>query len=228
MTTLTPDGHVVEWFGTLFGELAEAYPNVRIREGTTRRYAEALQDLSPDQIKAAMAAAILECDWFPPVAKIRTFVAPSADDAALLAWVGLLDAAAQVGAYRSLEIADACAAEALVRAAGSWGEFCALEDGPALATVRTGFLAAYRDARRRLRQAPPMRLAGLLEAAGHVSRAPTVWTARLTAGWRIEQVREYPALPAGRDVNRLSNGGPNEEDNDEAAEPERIDDAERP
>ena len=119
----------------------------------------------------------------------------------------MLEAAKDIGAYRSLEVEDACTAEALVRAIGSWGEFCRLTEGPALALARTSFLACYRNARRRLGPSlPSVRIAGLLEADGNVSRESFAWFGRLTAAGRVEQVREQAMLPAGAPVNQLTDG----------------------
>lgn len=205
MSTLTHDGYVQDWFLKAFEEMAEAYPSMRVRAGTGKIYAQALADLTPDQIRGAMGRAMLDCKFFPSIAELRSYVVAPAEEAALLAWTGLLEAAIKIGGWQSLEVEDPCVAEALTRTAGSWSEFCALE-GPALTYLRQSFLAAYKDARRRNHQVAPVRLAGRCETSGNYRQLPAAWHGRLRADGRIEEGREQSSLPEANDVNRLTSG----------------------
>lgn len=189
------DGAVTPEFAALMVALAEAYPSARLRESTVRMYAQQLADLSLDQVKAAMAAAIRDSEFFPTVAFIRKQVLGSADDAALVAWSAFANAAISAGAYSSVEIEDGCAAEALVVVFGSWAEFCETPDGPQLALKRQEFLAAYRTARRSPQA--PRRLPGLCEATGRYPSgllAPHVWTATITATGSVLARREQKRI----------------------------------
>lgn len=205
MSTLTDDGYVADWFLKAFEEMAEAYPAMRIRAGTGKIYAHALADLTREQITGAMGRAMLDARFFPSIAEIRSYVVAPAEDAALLAWAGLLDAAARIGGWQSLDVDDPCCAEALTRAAGSWSDFCELE-GPGLAHVRQLFIAAYKDARRRPQSDGPVRLRGRCETSGNYQQLPAAWHGRLRADGRIEEGREQAALPASADVKRLTDG----------------------
>jgi hypothetical protein len=205
-SALADDGNVAGWFGDLMKDLAEAYPSMKLRERQIRVYAAALADLTPEQVKGAFGRAILECRWFPSVSEIRQFVGPSPEDRALLQWDALRKAAREVGAWASIAIEDAAAGIALKAAVGSWEAFCALEEGASLGVARSSFLAAYRDARRRLPpRAEPVRLVGLCEAASAVD-APG-WVGRLTLDGQVVSERAQPALQAGPDVKRLTAGG---------------------
>ena len=210
-SSLTPDGHVSEWFGRLMFETAEA-AGVKVSEARVRIYAADLKDLPPEQVITAVRRARRDgSGFFPLIAEIFRQVGPSPDDQALLAWSYLCQAVSRVGVYASIEIEDACAAEALQHAAGSWSGFCELESGPGLMVIRQAFLAGYRDARRRIPpDALPVRLTGSLEGSGSYERVPAVWVGRLTASGQVVSERERPALPAGQAVNRLTNGDANE------------------
>lgn len=203
MSTFNADGTIAAWFGRLFEDLAEAYPSMRVRAGQVKVYAQALQDLTPDQIRAAMGRAILDNKFFPSVAELRAYVLPMPDDAAVLAWAALEQAASKIGAWQSLECEDPCVAEALLVAAGDWPSFCALEEGPQKMVVRQSFLAAFKDARRKVPVgAPPLRCAGLLPTGP--SRAGLA-VGRITARGEVVAGREASELPAGQ-TGRLTDG----------------------
>ena len=135
-------------FAELMVTLAEAYPSVKLREGTVTMYAAELGDLPLAVVDRAMRQAVRESEWFPTIATIRRYANGSADDRALLAWNALGKAATAFGSWASLEIEDSLAATALRSTFGSWPAFCEMEDGPALALKRQEFLAAYRAAAR--------------------------------------------------------------------------------
>jgi hypothetical protein len=196
-------GNVLPRFAELMVKLAGAW-GTRLDEVRIRVYALALGDVPFDDVQRACGQAIKESRYFPSVAELRACVAPSGEDAGLIAWTALWQAAATVGAYVSIVVEDGAAAEALETVFGSWAVFCETDDGPGLGARRQEFLAAYRAARRRARG--PVRLIGLLPAvpdalAGHV------WVARI-AGARVTVERggqrqlcgaERAALPAGRE-----------------------------
>lgn len=207
MSTLAPDGHVAEWFGRIMLETAEA-TNTKLTEAKIRVYAHDLQEFTPPQLVAAMRRCRREGKgFFPAVAEVIREIEPSPDDRAMLAWTALEAAAAQIGAYQSIEIEDAAAAEALVAVFGSWASWCEMERGPDLLTKRQQFLAAYRDARRQMPTSPaPVRCAGLLEASGRYERKPALAVGRITARGEVIAGQEAPELPAGQTVNRLTDG----------------------
>jgi hypothetical protein len=127
--------------------LGSAY-GTKVPAERMRQYAIALGDLDIDAVRIAAASAVRECSFFPTIAELRRLAVGTAEDAALLAWTSLGEAASRIGAWQDIEIEDGCAAAALVAVFGSWPTFCQLEEGPALAQRRVEFLAAYRQARR--------------------------------------------------------------------------------
>lgn len=205
-SSLTPNGDASEWFGALFKDLAAAYPSMKVSERQVRVYAMAMTDLTPEQVRTAMGRAILECRFFPAVAELRGMVSATADDRAVLAWASLREAVAKVGIYESIEIEDACAAEALTVASGSWTHFCELEEGPALMVTRQTFLAAYRDAVRRHRLDAPVRLPGLCEASGQYDPSKPVWVGRIARTGHVSSEREQAALPSAASAQQLPAG----------------------
>jgi len=206
-SSLTPEGNASRWFGKLIFETAEAYGIKDLTEARVRVYAMDLADLSEEQVTLAIRRLRREGSaFFPQISEIRKQVAPSPDDAAMLAWSSLQDAASSVGAYASLEVEDAHIATALLRVCGSWSGYCALE-GPALLAKKHEFLAAYRDARRTpVARAVSARLPGLCEATGSGVRDQRVWVGRLLADGRVSVDRDRPALAEGRTPGQITDG----------------------
>lgn len=202
-STLTPDGHVAEWFAVLLFEAAEA-AGTKITEARVRIYAAELGDLAPAEIVAAVRRLRREgSGFFPQIVEIRRAILGSPDDAAILAWTGLEHAATAIGAWQPCLIDDPAAALAVQRVFGSWPALCGTERGPAWLVKRQEFLAAYRDARRMEAAAPaPVRFAGL------VGETPTAraWAGRLLIDGRVEYVADVQALPGTPDVKHLTNG----------------------
>lgn len=163
MSHQKPDGHVTESFAEFMCRLAEAW-GINLSEGRIRVYAAGLSDIPLDRIKSVCSKLVRDSQFFPTVAAIRAGIEATPEDAGVLAWAALRKAAADVGAWTTVTIQDGAAAAALDAVFGSWPEFCALEDGPALHTRRQEFLAAYRVAR--WANASPARLRGLCEATG--------------------------------------------------------------
>lgn len=196
--SLSEDGqNASEGFGELMKNLAAAYPSFRANERQMRVYAQALQDLTQEQIKFAMARAVTESRFFPSVSELRSYVGPSIEERAVLAWGALREATESVGSYASLDCEDPCVAIALQQAAGSWPGFCALEEGPQLHTVRQTFIAAYRDACRRVGPITrPIRLNGTCETLTTKTAEVQGWVGTLTADGRVFSARESTrALP---------------------------------
>ncbi len=186
---MTTDVHVDTEFAKELVILAEAF-GARLTEARIRIYAEALGDLTIEQVRTARRRAVQECQYFPQAAELLRLVRPTTDDAALLAWTGLQHAASSVGAYAPLVVEDAYAAEAFVRVFGSWPAYCALED-IAVAAKRQEFLAAYRDAKR---------IEHALHAVRHLSGClpwqPTgrTWAGRLGLDGRVTHETVVEAL----------------------------------
>jgi hypothetical protein len=178
-------------FAQLLLLLAEAC-GARLSETRIRTYALLLQDVGVEALRKAVYRCARERDQrylpadpdlrLPTVAEIRTFVAPSEGDAALIAWSALAQAASSIGAYASLELEDTCAAEALLQVFGSWPAYCGTENGPTMATKRQEFLAVYREVRRRGATMPVGWMQGLCEQSGGARRPlPGTWVGRISA-----------------------------------------------
>ena len=208
MTDVTPQ------FAKLMVTLAAAYTTAqaKLSEAQIRVYFAALSDIPHDQLASACLRAVRENQWFPTCAELRRFVEASPEDRALLAWNGLQTAAAEVGAYASLELEDVCAAEALCQVFGSWPGYCAL-DSRDVSQRKSDYLAAYRAARRSAQ--PPVAavaLPGLCQTLGTpasaLPEAPTTWRGRLTVQGQVVVERDRPQLPEVA-INRLiEEGGP--------------------
>lgn len=181
--------------------MAEAYQNVKLTPEGIKIYASALNDLSLAEVRNGFSQAVRECKFWPTVAEIRAYVTPSADDAALVAWSGLQQAAREVGSYGSLDVEDGCAATALLTVFNSWPQFCQTEEGPELGAKKAEFLAAYRQAKRGA-QAPVTRLLGLCALDGGYGGAET-WIGRLPVSGKVRT--ERAALPSG-DRKALTEG----------------------
>lgn len=201
------DGNVTPEFTRLLIEIAEGYPTTgNLSEGTIRIYAWALADYSVEQIRVALLSLFkVGSGFFPSTVEIlRQLGASTGDDAGLLAWAQFRQAAADVGAYASLEVEDVAAAQALVDVFGSWHAYCEHEDGPAMTQRRAEFLAAYRAARAKHVHAEGgkvPRLFGLLESGGNYTPTPRSIVGRITAGGTVEKRHDAPrALPQGSDL----------------------------
>ncbi len=207
------------WFCKLMLWAAEAFPNARPREGTYRAYYAVLGDLTPEQTRAAFLHAMRESgtDFFPSAPKVRSYAVPSADDAGLLAWMGLHQAAQAVGVYQPLDCADGAVAEAVRMVFGGWPAFCEqCQDHASGAWLakRQEWLAAYRTARRERTTTGPARLPGLLGDGSE----PQGWVGRLSASGEVESVRAQTLLPMSEgaplrfDVIQLTTGDVVDED----------------
>lgn len=200
------DGDRDAAFANLMVMLGEAYPSIRLREGTVRVYDAALRDLPIGALRSAVSRAVQESQFFPTVALIRSLAVGTADDAALLAWSALERAAQKVGAWQSLVVEDHRAAQALLDTFGSWPAFCATVEGPALALKRQEFLAAFRQAGRTRAMLPATRLAGQCEVSGRYVHAGPCWAGLVTSAWGVHAAKEYQ-LPAAPERHRLPDGG---------------------
>lgn len=196
-----PDGAVTADFCKMLLQVAAAYPTTgKLSEPTIRMYARGLEEFPVDVIMGAWGRAYRAgelSNFFPSLPEMLSLIVPSSDDAALLAWVSLRRAAEDVGCYASLEVEDPAAAEAVQAVFGGWPGYCELDEGPALGARRSEFLAAYREAKRRLPPgAPPCRLAGLCEASDKYRGGPGVVIGRLTAAGQVQTLPDVPRVPA--------------------------------
>ena len=204
-SSLTPDGHASGWFAAAIFATGEAF-GIRLTESRIRIYATELSDLCRSDIETALARCRRDGQFFPQMAEVRKQIHGSLDDAGILAWNTVMQAAARVGSYSSIEFEDPTIAAAVVRTFGSWPAVCALEAGPESHVKRQEFLAALREARRELTTMVPVRLSGLLESSSHYERRPSVWTARLCADGLVVHEREHPALVSGSARPQLPEG----------------------
>ena len=194
-------------FAKLMVWLAAAYPKAELTEAQVRVYWAGLQDLGLDAIRQAMSRAVKEARWMPTVAELRSYVQPLPQDAAVLAWTALEQAAVKVGAFQSLRVEGHVAAEALLRVFGSWPAFCAFDRGPALGQKRAEFLVAYQDALRRGRHDGGWtRLPGTCEASGAYHNGAACWAGQVTATGQVLGAREAPQIAGETTVNRLTDG----------------------
>lgn len=195
------DGTVDETFAKMMFALAQAL-GAELTVHRIKLYARLLDDIElPDLQRAfAMTAATAKAGFLPSPGDIRKHVRPAAEDAALVAWTSLQNAAAHVGAWADLRVDDACAAEALLLVFGSWADFCRLEDGPALTLKRQEFMAAYRAAHVTRRALGPKVLRGLCSATGSAPDAALrghTWSANLLPDGALVFQRSTPALEGG-------------------------------
>jgi len=185
------NGEVSPEFARFVADLAAAFPTTgKPSAATFLAYGYGLADFTVAEIRAAVKRALdagALSPYFPSLPELRRIVAGSADDAVLLAWAAFRRAADDVGAWASVEIVDAAAAEALVAVFGSWPAFCAEEEGPTLGQRRAEFAAAYRAARRALGpRAPSRRLPGLCEARGTYHGGPGVVRGVIDVGGAVK------------------------------------------
>lgn len=198
------NGAVTPEFARLLVQIAEGYPSSgNLSEATIRIYAWALGDYSVDEISVAFMRLFREgTGFFPSTVEIlRALGAVTGDDAANLAWAQFRQAAFDVGAYVSLEVEDAAAAQALLDVFGSWHAYCAESEGPALATKRKEFIAAYRAAKFRPRAVHAPRLFGLLESGGGYTPTGKTVVGRMLADGSVTVAPDATrALGTGLDI----------------------------
>lgn len=180
-------------FDRLIYGLCEAYAQ-KPTAARVKLYARALSDLSIDELRSACLRVVKESKFFPTVAELRSHVEPATDDAALLGWSALQQAAGQVGGYSSLVLEDGAAGAALVAVYGSWPEFCDQTD-VAIAVRQKEFFAAYRQARRG-QHGGILRLSGRCEASGNYadpSQLGSVWVGMVSASGDVKLMRDLEA-----------------------------------
>lgn len=201
------NGAVTEEFHRLMETLAEAL-GCRVTEAQVRAHAQLFADVEIDDLMMMFRRAAREIEFgggYPTPGLLRTFLRPRLDDAALLAWSTLSQAAERVGAWQNLYVDDPALAAAVDAVFGSWPEFCALADGPQLTLKRQEFIAAYKTARRFGEALPPRVLIGLCgptdpEVAEHV------WAGRIKLDGTIETKRDVAALPAAPQRKEIDGG----------------------
>lgn len=214
MTHIT-DGIVSDAFAKLMVILAEAFGG-KLTETKIKTYATLLSEFSVEELAHGFYRCAKELDArflpadlesrIPAVSQIMPFLRPTELDASLLAWAAVRRAVSDVGAYESLAVDDSATAMALMTCVEDWPTFCAIEEGPALASIKGVFCAAYKQARRSLDVRPPTRFAGLHEQQGHYLAGARVWIGRLLSDGRVEHERDRPALPPAPVLNQLTDG----------------------
>lgn len=129
-------------FVTEMTGLAETF-NREMTKGTLKGYWSALSDLPFDAFARAVARALRAADYMPVPAKLREMagVTPLGSRAEL-AWEVCLRAIRSIGAYDSVDFADA-AINGAVRSLGGWVSLCGRESEELLTFGRAAFLKAY-------------------------------------------------------------------------------------
>lgn len=177
-------------FSALMTGLCEAYGYTP----TARRvalYKHALADLSYEELRDACARVVRESKFFPTIADLRRHVEPVEDDAALIGWAGLQNAAEAVGSYSSIVLEDGAVGAAVIAVFGSWPQFCALSEA-AVAGRQKEFIAAYRQAKR-TGKGLAMRLQGTCEISGGYQVSQHVWAGLLSVSGEVSTVRDNKA-----------------------------------
>lgn len=208
MSHFNDRGGVEREFAIAIGALAEALLPQGQSISPTRiaLYASALEDLPIEAIKHACIRAISESKFFPVPSELRSYVQPSVDDAASIAWTAFQRAAETVGAYQSLEVDDQAAVFAFRSVFATWESYCSLDER-AIGVRRQDFFASYREGKRILKSRPDhptMRIVGILEAGGDYptgDRRALVWHGRIDASGNVSVTRETPKLLEGRRGN---------------------------
>jgi hypothetical protein len=218
MAHIDQNGNVTEEFAEWIVKVAAGVPNFTLNETTIRVYARCLSDLTIQQLGTAAYRCLRQKDFFPSIAELVRQVEPSADDAAMVAWTSLAQAASTGGAYASCEFADVAAAVAVQTVFGSWPAVCELAgEGPAWAQKRAEFLAAYRIARQsNALQKGPVRLPGLCEASGAVlPDGALVLVGKISARGQVTTEPERLQIGAPRDTPLLASAKTGEAQEDE-------------
>lgn len=133
-----------ETFSAAMLVLGETF-NEPVSDVRMEAYADALGDLEPGSVLAAMKACVRECQFFPRPAEIRQRVLGSTDDRAEVAWGQLTEAVRRIG-YTGwpghLDIETMDTVKALW---GSWARLCETlpGEGPELLGWRKAFVASF-------------------------------------------------------------------------------------
>jgi hypothetical protein len=118
----------------LVGALAAAFPHATITKETLKVYVQALSDIEPGVLAAAVNQCLAESEFFPTVAKIRQMCLALTSDvtrqpSGLEAWGEVLRQIGSVGYYAKPSFSSALVAKA-VESIG-WQSLCLSENQPA-------------------------------------------------------------------------------------------------
>lgn len=153
-------------FRTAMAELYALYdrPADEVR---TKLYWNELREFPLEAVQSAMAKAKRECEFFPAVAKLRSYIVGTSEVAAEAAWLALTEAIRRFGFYRTPELPETVlqACEAVY---GGWQNACREVPSPSgrdFEDHRRRFLAAYRVVEVRQLSALPPAVLKLLETS---------------------------------------------------------------
>lgn len=103
-------------------------------------YWMALQDVSIDDVRAAVVKAARTCQFMPPAAELRKLAGAGAEQASIDAWNGVVNAIRKFGAYESVDFGPTV--NAAVRAVGGWRRLCTADSAELHAFIRREFAQA--------------------------------------------------------------------------------------
>lgn len=160
-----------EQFAQAMLVLGETF-NEPVSDVRIEAYADALGDLEPGLVLAAMKSCIRESTFFPRPVEIRQRVLGTTEDRIELAWGKLCTAVARVG-YTGKPDLDDETFSAIRAVWGTWVKLCETlpNDGPELLGWRKAFAAAYGAQERRNEQ---LRLEGGVALTSRDQLAPNV------------------------------------------------------
>jgi hypothetical protein len=133
-------------FAELMTGLGETYGEP-VSDARMEIYFRALSDLALDAVRAAANVHVRANKFFPRPAELREAVTGSLDDAAELAWMGLLREIRRIGYLGSPTFADEAQRKAALELFGGWSRLCERlpGEGPELLGWAKQFKAIYRS-----------------------------------------------------------------------------------
>lgn len=131
-------------FAGLMAATAEVYGE-QLSDARLELYFSALDDLSLEQLRAALSVHVRTQKFFPRPAEIREAVTGSVDDAAEVAWSAVLRLVRSVGFYGQPSWPNEATRRAALELYGGWQRLCESlpADGVGLVTAAKQFKASY-------------------------------------------------------------------------------------
>jgi hypothetical protein len=156
-------------------KLFDSFSNAKIGPEHIRAYVEALEDLEPSRLHAAVIKAIQSSEYLPSIKAVREAAAAIIPDGHIdpeLIWHKVHRAIRDVGFYRTPVFEDPLILKAIEGAMGSWQNLCdaPIDDRP---SNRARIIQAYQILVKRAKEEEHMspRLRGLISKAIEVDRA---------------------------------------------------------